>query len=107
MEGETNNLDVTAAKQTTETNFTGPSSLSLAARRKGIARCAALHLDCARSAEGRSLSVAFEELLLVRKRDERSARKRDVAQRLCDSRFHSFQFFLRHGVSLCFLDQVV
>jgi len=26
--------------------------LSLAARRKGIARCAALHLDCARSAWG-------------------------------------------------------
>ena len=41
--------------------------LSLAARRKGIARCAALHLDCARSAKGRSVSVAFEELLLVPK----------------------------------------
>ena len=52
MKGETNNLDVTAAKQTTETNFTGPSILSLAARRKGIARYAALHLDCARSAWG-------------------------------------------------------
>jgi hypothetical protein len=36
---------------------TEPSILSLAARRKGIARCAALHLDCARSADGRSLSV--------------------------------------------------
>ena len=40
-----------------------PSILSLAPRRKGIARCAVLHLDCARSAEGRSLSVAFEEQL--------------------------------------------
>ena len=39
--------------------------LSLAARRKGIARCAALHLDCARSADGRSVSVAFEEQLLI------------------------------------------
>ena len=83
------------------------SILSLAARRKGIARCAALHLDCARSANGRSLSVAFEELLLVPKQADVSARKRDVAQRLCDSRFHSFQLFLWHRVSLCFLDQMV
>ena len=33
------------------------SILSLAARRKGIARFAALHLDCARFADGMSLSV--------------------------------------------------
>ncbi len=37
----------------------------------------------------------------------RSARKRDVAQRLCDSRFHSFQLFLRHRLSFCFFDQVI
>ena len=43
------------------------SILSLAVRRKGIARYAVLHLDCARSAKGRSLSVAFEELSLVPK----------------------------------------
>jgi hypothetical protein len=39
--------------------------ISLAARRKGIAHCAALHLDCARFTDGRSVSVAFEEQLLI------------------------------------------
>jgi hypothetical protein len=41
------------------------SILSLAVRRKGIARWAALHLDCAHFADGRSVSVAFEEQLLI------------------------------------------
>jgi len=38
--------------------------LSLAVRRKGIARCAALHLDCARFANGRSLSVRVGEAIV-------------------------------------------
>jgi hypothetical protein len=37
--------------------------LSLAARRKGIARFAALHLDCARSAEGGAYRFALEKQL--------------------------------------------
>ena len=94
-------------RRTTETNFTFPSILSLAARRKGIARSAALHLDCARSAEGRSLSVAFEELLLFRSERTRSTLDREVAQRLRDSRFHPFQLLLRHRVSLGFFDEVI
>ena len=39
--------------------------LSLAVRRKGIARCAALHLDCARSAWNGSLSVRVGEAVAV------------------------------------------
>jgi hypothetical protein len=65
VKGEINNVDLTAANLTTETNFTGPSSLSLAARRKGIARFAALHLDCARSAERGAYRFALEKQLLV------------------------------------------
>jgi hypothetical protein len=38
-------------------NITEPPILSLAARRKGIARCAALHLDCARSPLNWSVSI--------------------------------------------------
>jgi hypothetical protein len=38
--------------------------LSLAARRKGIARSAVLHLDCARSAEGGHYRFALEKQLL-------------------------------------------
>ena len=40
------------------------SILSLAARRKGIARFAVLHLDCARFANGRSLSVRVREAIV-------------------------------------------
>ena len=36
---------------------TEPSIVPLAVRRKGIARCAALHLDCARLADERPVSV--------------------------------------------------
>jgi hypothetical protein len=39
--------------------------LSLAVRRKGIARCAALHLDCARFADGRHVSVCVGEAVAV------------------------------------------
>jgi hypothetical protein len=40
--------------------------LPLAARRKGIARFVALHLDCARSAEGGAYRFALEKQLLFR-----------------------------------------
>ncbi|MDQ1422065.1 MAG: hypothetical protein QOJ52_4027 [Acidimicrobiaceae bacterium] len=58
--------------------------LSLAARRKGIARCAALHLDCARSAQRWCVSVALEEQLLRYRTAIRapSARERNAAQLL-------------------------
>ena len=42
------------------------SILSLAARRKGIARFAALHLDCARFAEAGAYRFALEKQLLFR-----------------------------------------
>jgi hypothetical protein len=41
----------------------GTLILSLAARRKGIARFAVLHLDCARSAEGGPYRFALEKQL--------------------------------------------
>ena len=85
---------------------TEPSILSLAARRQGIARYAALHLDCARSAEGGAYRFALEKQL-PSEQSSASPRERNASKLLCDIRFDSFEFFGRDRPSLFFFDQVI
>ena len=81
--------------------------LSLAARCKGIARCAALHLDCARSAEGEVVIGCVRGAIALPEWEDASTLDREVAQRFRDSRFHAFQLLLRHRVSLGFFNEVI
>ena len=81
--------------------------LSLAVRRKGIARCTALHLDCARSAWSGSLSVRVGEavnvsLIIV----HALSCERNSPKFLRDIRFDSFEFFLRHWPSFPFFNEM-
>src|SRR6266513_1882053 len=80
--------------------------LALAARRKGIARCAALHLDCARSVRRGAYRFAFKRNCMPRHL-RASWRKRDSPQLLHDAGFHSFEFLLWNRPAFCFFNQVV
>jgi hypothetical protein len=84
------------------------SIVPLAVRRKGIARSAVLHLDCARSAWSGSLSVRVGgsscSVLIIA---QGSPGERNSSKLLRDTRFDSFEFFLRHWSACPSLNEMI